>query len=572
MWGTERADTYHRPSEVRIGKGIRDQRRMRTDHTAQPNRDRHGVPAARRKTEARHPALTELEVLQAISRAFGSTTDPVEAAEAAVRWVRAAVASDDARVRVFLPRPDGQLAPVVSRLEVADDPGRLSERRRIFESLRPHKVNMAKGQVLVSFPLVSRGDAVGLLEVAALGSAVEERWDTLEAVASQVAIVFRNIAHSSRLAAGLDGVRDVAGMATEIIRARTPEEAVRAAVRFCHERFAAPAAGWLAGDDPSRLVLVSAQGVGRAGGREIRSRMRTVRHADLIDDDGRGGAAARFAELVGVRSAQTVVTGMAMLAVGGVGVAGQTPLRLVEGLLEDVLGHLAVVAAAERRHQRLDLGIALTAHEVRSPLVGALAIIERLIMEGGVERDVHTLLGRSRDQLEQLSRLVDSLLRWAVAGRPLDLRPARLESLVREAIELCVREAGTDRVTLSPDPNILVLADADHLRGAVANVLRNALIYSPPDTDVSVTLSRTGGLARIQVRDRGPGVPPGERDSIFDPFMRGAASHLARSGNGLGLFIARRVLEAHGGSVWLTSNRSGATFTLELPLVDGGSG
>jgi signal transduction histidine kinase len=542
---------------------------MRSDHTTETNRDRHGERAARRTAEARNPTLTELEVLQAISRAFGSTTDPVEAAEAAVRWVRAAVASDDARVRVFLHRADGQLAPVVSRLEVAEDPNRLSERRRVFEALRPQKVNMAKGHVLVSFPLVSRGEPVGLLEVAAMQSVVDERWDTLEAVASQVAIVFRNIAHTSRLAAGLEGVRDVAGMATEIVRAKTPEEAVRAAVRFCHERFDAPAAGWLAGDDPSRLVLVSAQGFGRAGGREIRSRMRALRHADLIDDEGRSRAGARFAELAGVRSAQTAVTGMAMLAVGGVGDGGQTPLRLVEGLLEDVLDHLAVVATAERRHERLDLGIALTAHEVRSPLVGALAIIERLIMEGG-EGDAHALLARSRDQLDQLSRLIDSLLRWAVAGRPLELQPARLEPLVREAIELCVRETGTDRVTLAPEPNIVVAADADHLRGAVANVLRNALIYSPPDTEVFVRLSMNGGLARIEVRDRGPGIPPGERDSIFDPFMRGSASHLARSGNGLGLFIARRVLEAHGGSVWLTSSRPGAMFTLELPLVDGG--
>jgi signal transduction histidine kinase len=543
---------------------------MSSDHTTETNRDRHGERAGRRTAEARNPTLTELEVLQAISRAFGSTTDPVEAAEAAVRWVRAAVASDDARVRVFLPRADGQLAPVVSRLEVAEDPSRVSERRRVFEALRHQKVNMAKGQVLVSFPLVSRGEPVGLLEVAAMQSVVEERWDTLEAVASQVAIVFRNIAHTSRLAAGLDGVRDVAGIATEIVRAKTPEQAVRAAVRFCHERFDAPAAGWLARDDPSRLVLVSAQGFGRAGGRDIRSSMRVLRHADLIDDDGRSRAGARFAELAGASSAQTAVTGMAMVAVGGVGDEGRTPLRLVEGLLEDVLDHLAIVSAAERRNQRLDLGIALTAHEVRSPLVGALAIIERVIMDDRGDQDVHTLLARSRDQLEQLSRLVDSLLRWAVAGHPLDLQPSNLESLVREAIELCARETGTDRVTLAPEPDIVVLADADHLRGAVANVLRNALIYSPPDTDVSVALSRTGGLARIEVRDRGPGIPPGERHSIFDPFMRGAASHLARSGNGLGLFIARRVLEAHGGSVWLTSGRSGATFTLELPLVDGG--
>jgi signal transduction histidine kinase len=540
---------------------------MRSDHTAETSRDRHGERG--RTTGVPDHTLTELEVLQAISRAFGSTTDPMEAAEAAIRWVRAAVGSEDARVRVFLPRADGQLAPVMSRLEVADDPGRVSERRRVFEALRPHKVNMAKGQVLVSFPLLSRGEAVGLLEVVTSGAAVEERWDTLKAVASQVAIVFRNIAHTSRLAAGLDGVRDVAGIATEIVRAKTPEEAVRAAVRFCHERFDAPAAGWLAGDDPSRLVLVSAQGFGRGGGREIRSRMRTLRHTDLIDDEGRSRAGARFAELAGVPSAQTAVTGMAMLAVGGVGDGGQTPLRLVEGLLEDVLDHLVVVAAAERRHQRLDLGIALTAHEVRSPLVGALAIIERLIMEGGGEGDVHALLARSRDQLDQLSRLVDSLLRWAVAGRPLELQPTRLEPLVREAIELCARETGTDRVTLETEPNIVVAADADHLQGAVANVLRNALMYSPPDTDVSVRLTMNDGLARIEIRDRGPGVPLGEWDSIFDPFMRGSASHLARSGNGLGLFIARRVLEAHGGRVWLTSSRPGAMFTLELPMVDG---
>jgi two-component system OmpR family sensor kinase len=259
---------------------------------------------------------------------------------------------------------------------------------------------------------------------------------------------------------------------------------------------------------------------------------------------------------------------MAMLAVG-IGEGGQTPLRLVEGLLEDVLDHLAVVAAAERRHERLDLGIALTAHEVRGPLVGALAIIERLIMEGRQDPDGQVLLARSRDQLEQLSRLVDSLLRWAVAGRPLDLGPTNLESLVREAIELCARETGTDRVSLTADPDILVMADANHLRGGVANVLRNALIYSPPETDVTVTIGREGALARVEVRDRGPGIPAGERDSIFDPFMRGAAAHLARTGNGLGLFIARRVLEAHGGGVWLASGRSGATFTLEIPLADG---
>jgi signal transduction histidine kinase len=296
-----------------------------------------------------------------------------------------------------------------------------------------------------------------------------------------------------------------------------------------------------------------------------------MRHADLIHEERRVEAAARFAEIAGVAAAETAVTSNAMLAVGGLSPGGQAPLRLVEGLLEDVLDHLAVVAAAELRHERLDLGIALTAHEVRGPLVGALAIIERLLMEREHDGEDRELLNRSREQLEQLSRLVDSLLRWAVAGRPLEMAPTDLVGLVREAADSCAGETGTDRAVVTGDDGVSVLADPDHLRGAVANVIRNALLYSPAETDVVVAVETDDGIARVTVRDRGPGVPAGERDSIFDPFMRGAAAHLARSGNGLGLFIARRVLEAHGGGVWLTSNGTGAVFTLEIPLTKDGA-
>jgi len=535
------------------------------------SRDRGAEGAARPGFEVSPLRLSELEVLQAISRAFGSSADLNEAAEAAVRWVRAAVADEEAVVRIFLARPDGQLAPALPRIEAVDEPERLAERRQVLESRRPSRAPLANGRALLTIPLVSRGETVGVLDFSAPEDDVDERWATIEAVASQIAIVFRNLAHTSRLAAGLESVKDMAGMATEIVRAGTPEEAVKAAVRFCRERFRAPAAGWLIGDDPTRLQLVSALGLGREGGSRLRSRMRVVRHADLIHEERRAEASARFAEIAGVAAAETAVTSNAMLAVGGLASGGQAPLRLVEGLLDDVLDHLAVVAAAERRNERLDLGIALTAHEVRGPLVGALAITERLLMEREHDEEDQELLNRSREQLEQLSRLVDSLLRWAVAGRPLEMVPTDLVALVRESAESCARETGTDRVVVTDDGGVSVLADPDHLRGAVANVIRNALLYSPPETDVVIAVETDDGMARVTVRDRGPGVPAGERDSIFDPFMRGAAAHLARSGNGLGLFIARRVLEAHGGGVWLTSNGTGAVFTLEIPLTKGGA-
>jgi signal transduction histidine kinase len=189
-------------------------------------------------------------------------------------------------------------------------------------------------------------------------------------------------------------------------------------------------------------------------------------------------------------------------------------------------------------------------------------------MEHEHDEEDRGLLHRSREQLEQLSRLVDSLLRWAVAGRPLEMRPADLTELVGQAADWCARETGTDRTVVSGPEGIDVLADEDHLRGAMTNVIRNAILYSPPDTKVTVEVEVEGEVARVTVRDLGPGVPVGERDSIFDPFMRGAAGHLARTGNGLGLFIARRVLQAHGGGVWMTSDGAGAVFTLELPLAE----
>jgi hypothetical protein len=413
------------------------------------SRDGRGDPAseARGATSPQasaHP-LSELEVLQGISRAFGSSPDFDEAAEAAVRWVRAAVGDDATRVRLFLVRPGGRLEPLVPRIGALDEPDELAERERIFDERRSVRLPLEGGHVLATMPLVTRGEAVGVIEIAAPAEAVEERWATLEAVASQISIVFRNLAHTSRLAAGLQGVRDMAGMATEVVRSSSPVEAVRAAVAFCSQRFGRPTAGWLSSPDPSEFHLVSARGLGRSEARALRARLRVLRRADLTTEEQRAAAAVAFARVAGVPAAEATVAGDAVLIVGGGPDESSAPVRLVEGLLEDVLDHLAVVEASERRNERLDLGIALTAHEVRGPLVGALAIIDRLMMEREHGEQDHELLARSREQLEQLSGLVDALLQWAVAGRPLELKSVELGRLTREAVDMCVRERHRSR-------------------------------------------------------------------------------------------------------------------------------
>jgi signal transduction histidine kinase len=512
--------------------------------------------------------MSELDVLQSISRAFGSSMDLGEATTAAERWVRAAAGAGTASVRLFLTDSAGGLYQVVPRMDTAEDPDRRMVRQEILKRRRAVRSPLSADHTLFTIPLISRGEAVGVLEVVAPTASAEARWGTLQAVASQLAILLRNLARRSQLAASLEGLKEVSTLAGEMARARTPQEAVRIAVRFCHQRFGGAAAGWLAGSDPNRFELVSGRGLGSARGAELRSQLRTVARRELGSDEGRRRVADRFADIADEPHAEPVAAGEALLVV-----AGRAPgasFRQMESLLADLLGHLAVAAAAERRTERLDLGIALTAHEVRGPLVGALAIIERILMEQEEHEEDHQLLRRCREQLEQLAGLVDGVLRWAVAGEPLDLRPTDLAGLVREAAASCVQEVDADRVVVTAPRGVAVRADSVHLRAAVTNVVRNALIYSPAGSKVSVHVRAPDGRARVTVRDRGPGIPAAEGELIFDPFMRGSAAHLVRSGTGLGLFIARRIMEAHGGRVWLGAERPGAVFHIELPAVKEG--
>ena len=111
---------------------------------------------------------------------------------------------------------------------------------------------------------------------------------------------------------------------------------------------------------------------------------------------------------------------------------------------------------------------------------------------------------------------------------------------------------------------VTVRADGPLLRAAVTDIVRNALDYSPPGSPVGVRVQERDGWVRIGVRDRGPGVPLPERASVFEPFVRGRNAP-KRVGTGLGLFIARRVVEAHGGEIWLESNGGGTTVVLQLP-------
>jgi signal transduction histidine kinase len=195
-------------------------------------------------------------------------------------------------------------------------------------------------------------------------------------------------------------------------------------------------------------------------------------------------------------------------------------------------------------------------------------VLDRLAQGRDDPETTRKLLSEAREELDDLASLVDTLLAWAVGVGSLSRDDLDLRRIVEQAVRGCAIEAADSRVRIVAPEGVTVHANGDHLISAISNLVRNALAYSPKESEVIVEAARQNGVARISVRDQGPGVLPDEREAIFDPFRRGRAGR-GRRGGGLGLFIARRAVEAHGGVIWAESGRKGATFRVEIPQTSG---
>ncbi|MAC33561.1 MAG: hypothetical protein CME38_08140 [Haliea sp.] len=225
---------------------------------------------------------------------------------------------------------------------------------------------------------------------------------------------------------------------------------------------------------------------------------------------------------------------------------------------------------AEQLQQRIDAERQLlsdVSHELRSPLARlqvALALAERQPGQAGAQ------LPRLEREVQRLEALIDELLqsqrRQVALEEHLDLRAllgdicadARFEGSQRDCRVIC--DTG--------ETEALVVGDSDLLRRAFDNLLRNALTYSPRGSTIRVSLRCVSpSQARIQVEDQGPGVPEADLERIFAPFYRvDSARTRETGGNGLGLAIARRAIEAHGGTLGAKNTGTGLCLIVDLPL------
>jgi signal transduction histidine kinase len=207
-------------------------------------------------------------------------------------------------------------------------------------------------------------------------------------------------------------------------------------------------------------------------------------------------------------------------------------------------------------------------HELRSPL--ARLTFEAEMVRKTTDRDAAAT--RLRHEIERLSELVESLIDMARAeGEPgaVEMEEISLDDLLAMTVEDCDVDAQSVgcRIDVRSDPDTIIQGNAELIRRAVENVLRNAIRYSPRGASVSVSLKREGDTASITVRDYGPGIPDKLTQRIFDPFFRADASRDERTGGlGLGLAIARRAVRVHHGDITAEDAGPGAVFTILLPL------
>jgi len=215
--------------------------------------------------------------------------------------------------------------------------------------------------------------------------------------------------------------------------------------------------------------------------------------------------------------------------------------------------------------------LAQIVHYLKNPLASIALEAEMLETRGAQcgSFDAKRALARIRRNVQFLDRLIFDLMdACALSNGPLSLCrvPCELGRLIDNVIERAVPCADRNRVFVDALEPIEVLADELRIERVVMNLLDNALKYTPSSGGIIVRASKDEHYAQISISDAGPGLTTAEVGLVFEPYRR-VSTAAGRPGTGLGLFVSKQIVEAHGGSIGVESVRGlGARFFFALPL------
>jgi two-component system sensor histidine kinase KdpD len=261
---------------------------------------------------------------------------------------------------------------------------------------------------------------------------------------------------------------------------------------------------------------------------------------------------------------------------------GDEERRTLEALAEQAAGALERTLLAERHEQaRVEVAaerlrtalLSSLSHDLRTPLASIEGAASSLHQDAAAltADSRRELAGAILEESRRMTRLVTNLLdmirletgalaatkAWQPLEEALGVALLRMEErLAQHPVETCLPES----LPLVPIDELLI----EHL---FINLLENAVKHTPPGTRVSIAAWRENGAVVVEVADRGPGIPPGEEEAVFEKFYQAGRPASSGSGSGLGLTICRGIVAAHGGRIWAERRAGGGTsFRFTLPL------
>jgi two-component system sensor histidine kinase KdpD len=250
--------------------------------------------------------------------------------------------------------------------------------------------------------------------------------------------------------------------------------------------------------------------------------------------------------------------------------ANQTALAIERARLADEAQHAEVSIEAERLRNSI---LASVSHDLRTPL-STITGAASTLLESGPKLDAATqreLLESVREEADRLNRLVQNLLemtRLESGAVQLHRESHPVEEVIGAALTRLGKRLADRRVTTRVPPDLpLVRIDDVLIEQVLVNLLDNTLKYTPPGTPISIHATATDHGVTVEVADRGPGLPRGEEDRVFEKFYRPASAN--GPGAGLGLAICRGIIDAHGGRIWAHNlPEGGVAFLFTLPLAE----
>ena len=251
----------------------------------------------------------------------------------------------------------------------------------------------------------------------------------------------------------------------------------------------------------------------------------------------------------------------------------------LDGLNGAVL--LAREKAAEDRRNTKE-AVSDISHQLKTPLMAIRSTFEILCGEDLTEAERKEFQDAMALQISGLEELMESLVnvsRLESGMIELDLKRGRLFDTILDAVNRIWQKANAKKITVELEADgkegeaAELLQDKKWLTEAFINILDNAIKYSGENTVITIKIVPMSALMRIEFQDQGIGIPPGEKHKVFQRFYRGSEKQVRKeSGSGLGLYLARRIISEHGGTIMVKDHhengrRRGSIFVVQIPLL-----